>query len=74
MDSRFPNRSAARIDAFKSSPPGGRRSDQHRGQTHLEVNIGSEAQDGAEVRVAEDGPPLARAVLGDAGLERGLLL
>ena len=42
--------------------------------THLEVNIGSETQDGAKVRVAEDGPPLARAVLGHAGLERGLLL
>lgn len=42
--------------------------------THLEVNIGSEAQDGAEVRVAEDGPPLSRPVLGHAGLERGFLL
>jgi hypothetical protein len=45
-----------------------------RSERHLEVNIGAEAQERAEVRVPEDGAPLAGPVLGDAGLERGLFL
>lgn len=45
-----------------------------RSERHLEVNIGAEAQELAEVRVPEDGAPLAGPVLGDAGLERGLFL
>lgn len=45
-----------------------------RSERHLEVNIGAEAQERAEVRVSEDGAPLAGPVLGDAGLESGLFL